>query len=184
MYRYQQSSLVFLCSQVSMSSNVSHYLAKQFQRKQNQSQRVLCESSREPWAVSRIHASYSSKRQLPVYQFRPSLKKHFLIISRDRTIYDSSIMTPTNRLCTADPKAILCMGRSFFDSYGTFPSTKYFHGFSLAANNISGFHTLEQLSRLPVRQLGPNSSKYESLAMSLILSAGNGDPQIGMSQNM
>ncbi|KAL1962237.1 hypothetical protein VTN77DRAFT_9893 [Rasamsonia byssochlamydoides] len=63
--------------------------------------------------------------------------------SQDRAIYDSSLTVPTASSCAADPEAILCIGSSFFDSYGAFPSgTKYSHGFNLAANNASGYDTL------------------------------------------
>jgi hypothetical protein len=61
---------------------------------------------------------------------------------RDRAIYDPNLSEPLASSCDADPSAILCIGDSFFDSYGTFPNTKYSHGFNLAANNASGAATL------------------------------------------
>ncbi|KAH8703933.1 glycoside hydrolase family 79 protein [Talaromyces proteolyticus] len=65
--------------------------------------------------------------------------------SADRAIYDANQSEATASSCDADPEAILCIGKSFFDSYGAFPNgTTYSHNFNLAASNSSGYDTLRE----------------------------------------
>jgi len=73
---------------------------------------------------------------------------------RDRAIYDDSLETPLASSCAADPLAVLCIGKSFFDSYGTIPRTRYSHGFNLAANNVSGYNTLVATVPLACKAIG------------------------------
>jgi hypothetical protein len=50
--------------------------------------------------------------------------------------------------------AIQCIGKSFFDSYGSFPRTRYSHGFNLAWNNASGYNTLAATVPLACKAIG------------------------------
>lgn len=83
------------------------------------------------------------------------------VVSRDRAIYDSELQTATATSCSADPKAIVCIGKSFFDSYTTFPDTYYSHGFNLAANNASGYATLAATAPLACKAIGSQLSMWE-----------------------
>ncbi|KAJ9606337.1 hypothetical protein H2200_009298 [Cladophialophora chaetospira] len=74
--------------------------------------------------------------------------------SQDRAIYDDSLVTATASSCSADALAIQCIGKSFFDSYGTFPRTRYSHGFNLAWNNASGYNTLAATVPLACKAIG------------------------------
>lgn len=60
-----------------------------------------------------------------------------------------------------DPDAILCIGPSFFESYGTFPDTLYSHGFNLAANNNSGYQTLQETVPLACKAIGSRLNVWE-----------------------
>lgn len=72
----------------------------------------------------------------------------------DRAIYDSTLAEATASSCSADSDAIVCIGPSFFDSYGAFSSgTKYSHGFNLAAANNSGYNTLAETVPLACKAL-------------------------------
>ncbi len=73
---------------------------------------------------------------------------------RDRAVYDDALDTPTASSCAADALAIQCIGKSFFDSYGTFPRTRYSHGFNLAWNNASGYNTLATTVPLACKAIG------------------------------
>lgn len=81
--------------------------------------------------------------------------------TQDRAIYDPALKSPTARSCSADPKAIQCIGPSFFHSYRTFPDTFYSHGFNLAANNVSGYQTLKQTVRLACKAIGSRINVWE-----------------------
>ena len=86
---------------------------------------------------------------------------HFYILS-DRAILDPTLVNATANSCDADPEAIFCIGPSFFDSYGTFPAgTKYSHQFNLAANNNSGYATLEATAPMVCRALQGQLNVFE-----------------------
>lgn len=74
--------------------------------------------------------------------------------ARDRAIYDPYQANATALRCPTAPTAITCIGKSFFDSYNSFPNTKYSHGFNLAWNNYSGYLTLEQTVPLACKAIG------------------------------
>ncbi|KAF2147960.1 glycoside hydrolase family 79 protein [Myriangium duriaei CBS 260.36] len=80
--------------------------------------------------------------------------------SQDEAIYDDTLTVPLAPSCTADSLAGLCLGKTFFDSYGTFPNTKYSHGFNLAWNNASGYRTLEQTVALACHAI--NASIFDA----------------------
>jgi hypothetical protein len=71
------------------------------------------------------------------------------------------LKTATATSCAADPKAIVCIGKSYFDSYGSFPDTFYSHGFNLAANNASGYATWAQTASLACKAIGDRLSMWE-----------------------
>ncbi|KAB5576335.1 family 79 glycoside hydrolase [Coniochaeta sp. 2T2.1] len=81
--------------------------------------------------------------------------------SGDRAIYDPDLETATATSCKADPKAIVCIGKSYFESYRTFPDTYYSHQFNLAANNASGYATLAQTAPLACKAIGSQLSMWE-----------------------
>src|SRR3954452_23154286 len=81
--------------------------------------------------------------------------------SQDRAIYDPTLTTATATSCSADPKAILCISDAFFESYRTFPNTYYLHGFNLAANNVSGYNTVQQTAPLACKAIGSQLLMWE-----------------------
>lgn len=75
-----------------------------------------------------------------------------LTIRRDYAIYDPTLETATKMTIIPDiaedyPR-YLTIGPSYFESYSTFPDTKYIHGFNLGQNGSVGMESL--LASAPV----------------------------------
>ena len=93
----------------------------------------------------------------------PSISAHVVALQnyvnhshRDKAIYDASLTEATAGSCPSDSKAALCIGKTFFDSYGTFPGAKYSHGFNLAMNYGSHASTLSGTVPLVCKAISPD----------------------------
>ncbi|KAH8926626.1 glycoside hydrolase family 79 protein [Atractiella rhizophila] len=75
--------------------------------------------------------------------------------SQDRAIYDASYTgTAAATSCPSDSSAKTCIGPKFFDSYNSFPDTKYTFGFNQARNDASGANTLQKVVGLACKAIG------------------------------
>lgn len=80
--------------------------------------------------------------------------------TQDYALYNASLQTAVNgtynNARSPDYPTTIFIGPSFFDSYNTFPDTKYIHGFNLGlgANNSAGWQTLLDTVPLACKALG------------------------------
>ena len=64
---------------------------------------------------------------------------------RDFALYDANLPLAINGSLTGaspDYPTVISIGKSYFESYQTFPDTQYIHGFNLGHNDSAGFETL------------------------------------------
>ena len=65
--------------------------------------------------------------------------------TQDYALYDPNLEVATNGTYTsksADYPTILSIGKSFFESYSTWPGVQFVHGFNLGKNDSAGYDTL------------------------------------------
>ncbi|OJJ33989.1 hypothetical protein ASPWEDRAFT_114341 [Aspergillus wentii DTO 134E9] len=87
--------------------------------------------------------------------------------TQDFALYDPDLKTATNGTVvpsiTSDYPIILSIGPSFFDSYSTWPSTKFIHGFNLGKNGSTGMESLLATVPLACKALEGDKLAYWEL---------------------
>lgn len=95
-----------------------------------------------------------------------SFLPQLLTDTRDYALYDPSLTTATNGSKTPasqDYPTILSIGKSFFESYQTWPNVKYSHGFNLGKNGTAGHDTLVATVPLACQALSGGKLAYWEL---------------------
>lgn len=86
---------------------------------------------------------------------------------RDYALYNASLQTATNGTyipsISTDYPRILYIGPSFFESYTTWPNTKFIHGFNLAKNDSAALDSLLATVPLACRALQGGRLAYWEL---------------------
>ena len=86
------------------------------------------------------------------------------LFCRDLALYDPNLKTSINGTVvpslSTDYPSIIYIGDSYFESYATWPRTKFSHGFNLGKNGTTGMKTLLATVPLACRALKDGKLAY------------------------
>jgi hypothetical protein len=86
--------------------------------------------------------------------------------TQDYAVYDADLKVATSGSYTAasaDYPTILSIGKSYFESYHTWPNTKFIHGFNMGRNASIAYDTLIKTSQLACEALKGGKLEYWEL---------------------
>lgn len=86
-------------------------------------------------------------------------------MSRDYYLYDANqkeaLVGFVNPVRSPDYPTTITIGKSYFESYSTWPNTKFIHGLGLGKNGTAGRETLLATVPLACKALGNNLAYWE-----------------------
>lgn len=98
---------------------------------------------------------------------RGKARNHQLTKTRDYALYDPTLETATNGTIipsiSTDYPFLLTIGPSYFQSYHTWPNTKFIHGFNLAKNGSEAMESLLETATLACKALGDGKLEHWEL---------------------